>query len=125
MAILEGIKVTKPREQFEKIETGNGYHANLTATTNDRLELTVIELQNLQKNNTEQTQKLGSLLGKLDDSIIDLRADMKKLTNTITEANAKNDKMQKWFLFFTIAGTILALSGVIQAWDVLVRGIGK
>lgn len=113
------------RAQFKKVTTGNGYDRDLAATTNDRLELTVIELQNLQKNNTEQTNKLSVLLERLDDSVAYLQADINRLISTITEANLKNDKMQKWFLFFTIAGTFFAVSGIIQAIDIFVRGIGK
>ena len=59
------------RSQFKKVTTGNGFQNDLIATTNDRLELTVIELQNLQKNNTQQTKQLGSLLGNLEDVIMD------------------------------------------------------
>lgn len=125
MGEVKGIETTNSREQFEKIETGNGYAANLAATTNDRLELTVIELQNLQKNNTEQTKKLGVLLGNLDDSIINLQDYVKILTDTIKEANAKNDRLQKWFLLLSIISAIFAASGIIQAWDIFARGIGK
>lgn len=127
MPEVKGIDHKEPtgREQFRKVTTGNTYANDLSATTNDRLELTVIELQNLQQNNTEQTKKLGALLGNLDDSISYLQADIKQLIKTITEANAKNDRMQLWFLMLTIVGLIFAASGVIQAWDILTRGIGK
>lgn len=113
------------REQFKKIETGLDITRDLMATTNDRLELTVIELQNLQKNNTEQTKKLGALLGSLDDNIIDLQDYVKILTGTIKEANKKNDKLQKWFLVLSIISAIFATSGIIQAWEILARDIGK
>ena len=117
--------MTDDRSQFRKVTTGNGFDRDLAATTNDRLEMTVIELQNLQKNNSQQTKQLGSLLGSLDDSIQYLQGDVKILIQTIREANVKNDKLQKWFLFFTIASTIFAISGVIQAWDIFARGMGK
>jgi len=113
------------RDQFKKITTGNGYSNDLTATTNDRLELTVIELQNLQKNNTEQTNKLGELLDSLDGSLLFLQGDIKELIRTIKEANAKNDKLQRLFLTLTIIGVIFAATGIVQAADILVRGIGK
>jgi hypothetical protein len=115
----------KAREQFKKVTTGNGYSNDLAATTNDRLELTVIELQNLQKNNTEQTNKLGELLDNLDGSLLFLQTDIKELIRTIKDANAKNDKLQSLFLIFTIIGVVFAASGVIQAIDILARGIGK
>lgn len=120
-------KKTEPagRDQFRKVTTGNGIDRDLAATTNDRLEVTVIELQNLQKNNTEQTKQLGKLLGSLDENILYLQIDIKVLIKTITEANAKNDRMQLWFLIITVVGVIFAASGVMQAWDILVRGIGK
>ena len=113
------------REQFQKINTGNGIDRDLAATTNDRLELTVIELQNLQKNNTDQTGKLSELLESLDANLMFLQVDIKDLIRTITEANDKNDKLQRLFLVFTVIGVIFAASGIIQAIDILVRGIGK
>lgn len=113
------------RSQFRKVDTGNTYANDLTATTNDRLEMTVIELQNLQKNNTEQTDKLGKLLESLDDSIAYLQADIKRLISTIETANSKNDKLQRWFLALTVVGLIFAASGIIQAWDIFARGVGK
>lgn len=115
----------KGREQFRKVDTGNGIDRNLAATTVDRLELTVIELQNLQANNTHQTEKLEMAIGSLGTELMMLRHDVKSLNKTITEANNKNDRMQKWFLTLAIVGTFLALSGVIQAIDIFVRGIGK
>lgn len=127
MGEVKGSDQVEPtgREQFRKVDTGNGFIANLTATTNDRLELTVIELQKLQKNNTQQTKQLGSLLGNLDDSIVYLQSDIKSLIRTIEEANAKNDKMQKWFMAFTAIGTIFTVLSVIQVVDILIRGIGR
>ncbi|PIR80387.1 MAG: hypothetical protein COU25_00355 [Candidatus Levybacteria bacterium CG10_big_fil_rev_8_21_14_0_10_35_13] len=113
------------RTQFKKVTTGNGYDRDLAATTNDRLELTVIELQKLQINNTEQTKKLGTLLGTLDDSISYLQGDIKVLISTIKDANDKNDRLQRWFLVLSLISAIFAGSGIIQAWDILTRGIGK
>lgn len=108
----------KGREQFRKVTTGNGFSNDLTATTNDRLELTVIELQNLQKNNSDQTEKLGKQLTALE-------ANIKSLTATIKVANEKNDKLQKWFLILAVISAIFAATGLIQAWDILARGVGK
>jgi hypothetical protein len=113
------------REQFRKVDTGNGIDRDLAATTNDRLELTVIELQKLQKNNTQQTKRLGALLGNLDDSIVYLQGDIKLLINTIKDANIKNDKMQRWFFLIGFIGTVFTALSVIQVIDILIRGIGK
>lgn len=120
MAEQHGIDSSHPEgsEQFRKVTTGNGFANDLTATTNNRLELTVIELQKLQKNNTEQTEKLGTLLTTLDTSI-------KGLTATIKIANDKNDKLQKWFLILAFISVIFAAPGIIQAVDIYLRGIGK
>lgn len=127
MPELKGVDQSQPkgREQFRKVTTGNGFANDLTATTNDRLELTVIELQDLQGNNTEQTKKLGKLLTSLDDSIVYLQGDIQRLIHTITVANEKNDKLQRLFLMLTVIGVIFAATGIIQAWDILARGIGK
>jgi hypothetical protein len=108
----------KEREQFRKIDTGNILANDLVATTNDRLELTVIELQNLQENNSEQTKKLDIGLKTLGKSI-------KNLNKTIIAANEKNDALQRWFLGLSIIGIIFAAIGLIQVADILVRGIGK
>src|SRR5476651_1913502 len=107
------MKDPNDRSQFRKVETGNGYDRNLAATTNDRLEMTVIELQNLRESNTDQTKKLGTLLGNLDESVMGLQSHVVLLTNTIKEANKKNDRQQKWFLFISIIGTLFAASGII------------
>lgn len=106
------------REQFRKVDTGNGFSNNLAATTNDRLELTVIELQNLQVNNSQQTKKLDSRLRKLDRSI-------KSLNETIVTANIKNDYIQRWFLTLSILGALFAALGIFQVADILIRGLGK
>lgn len=108
----------KGREQFRKVDTSNGLGPNLAATTNDRLELTVIELQNLQENNSQQTKKLDARLHLLDKSI-------KSLNQTIKLANDKNDSLQKWFLGLSILGVFFGALGLIQVIDILIRGIGK
>lgn len=99
------------RSQFRKIDTGNGIDRNLAATTNDRLEMTVIELQNLRENNTDQTKKLEKAITQLNA--------------TITDANDKNDRLQTKLFWITIIGTIFATSGLLQVLDILIRGIGK
>jgi len=113
------------RKQFRKVETGNGIDRDLAATTNDRLEMTVLELQNLQENNTEQTNKLGKQLESLDDSIVYLQLDIKTLITTIQTANEKNDRMQVWVFAIGAIGTIFTVLSFIQVIDILVRGIGK
>lgn len=106
------------QKQFRKVDTGNGFANDLAATTNDRLELTVIELQNLQNNNSDQTKKLDSRLEQLGLSI-------KSLNKTIKTANDKNDSLQRWFLALSIISVFFAAIGVIQVWDIIVRGIGN
>lgn len=106
------------REQFRTVTTGNGIDRDFAATTNDRLELTVIELQNLQKNNTQQTNKLDNRLKNLESSIVNLNS-------TIKLANDKNDSIQRLFLLLAVISALFAATGVIQAIDILMRGIGK
>lgn len=121
--------MTNDRDQFRKVDTGNGIDRDLAATTNDRLELTVIELQKLQENNTQQTKKLGSLLGSLEDVIGDnlifLQQDIRNLRNSIENANSTNNKLQKKFLLLSIIATIFTVASIVQVIDILVRGIGK
>lgn len=120
------IKLTgSAREQFQKVYTGNGIDRDLAATTNDRLELSVMELQNLQKNNTLQTNKLSKLLDNLDFNLMSLQLRIDSLVLSIKDANDKNDKLQRRFLFISIVGTIFAASGILQVIDIIVRGIGK
>lgn len=99
------------RSQFKKIDTGNGLSSDLAATTNDRLELTVIELQHLQKNNTDQTEKLSASINKLE--------------GTIRELDLKNSRQQTFNTRIGIIAIIFAVLSVIQVIDILVRGIGK
>jgi hypothetical protein len=84
-----------------------------------------IETQNIEYTRIQQTEKLEMAIGGLANEMVLLHMDIKNLNRTIKEANEKNDNMQKWFLYLAIAGTCLALSGVIQAWDILARGIGQ
>lgn len=99
------------RKQFKKVTTGNGFQNDLIATTNDRLEITVIALQNLEN--------------ALRSNLMFLQGDIQDLAETIRAANAKNDKLQKWFLGLAILGTIFTATQLIQVVDLLIRGIGK
>lgn len=99
------------RVQFKKISTGNGYQNDLIATMIDRLELTVDSLQHLRL--------------ELQHQLVTLQLDIVDLTDTIKDANSKNDKLQKWFLTLAIVGTLLTATQLVQVWDILVRGIGK
>jgi|RhiMetdeSRZDD1v2_1073273.scaffolds.fasta_scaffold627336_2 uncharacterized membrane protein len=85
----------------------------------------VIETQKLHQDRTQQTEKLEMAIGSLANELLLLHIDVKNLNRTITEANKKNDKLQTWFLILTIVGVVFAASGVIQALDILIRGIGK
>lgn len=95
------------RSQFKKITTGNGYQNDLIATMIDRLEITVITLQNL---NLE-----------LRHHLMTLQMDIQELTNTIKTANDKNDRLQKWFLALAIIGTLLTATQLVQVWDILLE----
>lgn len=103
--------MTDDRTQFKKVTTGNGFQNDLIATTNDRLEMTVIALQKVEE--------------ALRSNLMFLQGDIQDLNETIIKANAKNDRTQKWFLLLTIVGTILAATQLVQVIDILVRGVGK
>lgn len=111
------------RTQFEKIKTGNGFQNDLIATTNDRLELTVIELQKLQQNNTLQTSQITFWLGEVETAINSkmkaLQADIRKLNLTIEIANDKNDKTQRLAIALAVIGTIFTGLSLIQVIDIL------
>jgi hypothetical protein len=113
----------KGREQFKNFTGVSSYAKNLEIV--DRLEMVVIETQKLQDNNTKQTEKIEMAIGGLSTELLLLQKDIKNLNSTISEANKKNDRMQIWFLVLTIIGVIFASSGIIQAWDIFARGIGK
>ena len=103
--------MTDNKTQFNKVTTGNGFQNDLIATTNDRLELTVIELQNLQKNNTEQTEKLTSTINKLE--------------KTILKIDVKNSRQQTFNTIIGMIAAIFTVLSVVQVIDIIVRGIGK
>lgn len=97
--------------QFKKVSTGNGFQNDLIATTNDRLEMTVVALQRVEE--------------ALRSNLSFLQGDIQDLTDTIKSANHKNDRTQRWFLALAIMGTILAATQLVQMIDILKRGIGK
>lgn len=97
--------------QFKKIATGNGFQNDLIATTNDRLEMTVVALQNLE--------------ASLSNELLLARDAIDQLEDTIKNANTKNDKLQRIFLIIAIVGTLLTATQLVQVWDILARGIGK
>ena len=99
------------KNQFKKVATGNGFQNDLIATTNDRLEMTVVALQEVEN--------------ALKSNLMFLQGDIQDLTETIKKANNKNDQTQRWFLTLAIIGTILAATQLVQLIDILVRGIGK
>lgn len=99
------------RSQFKKVTTGNGFQNDLIATTNDRLEMTIIELQNLQHTITSQ--------------FMFLQSDIKDLEETIKKANKENKSLQSKFLWLTFVATVFAILQVVQVVDILFRGVGK
>jgi len=99
------------KNQFKKVTTGNGFQNDLIATTNDRLEMTVVALQNLE--------------ASLSNELLLARDAIDQLEDTIKSANAKNDKLQKLFLIIAIVGTLLTATQLVQVWDIIVSGIGK
>lgn len=99
------------KNQFKKITTGNGFQNDLIATTNDRLEMTVVALQNLEES--------------LSNELLLARDAIDQLEDTIKNANTKNDKLQRIFLIIAIVGTLLTATQLVQVWDILARGIGK
>lgn len=99
------------KNQFKKVTTGNGFQNDLIATTNDRLEMAIVALQNLE--------------ASLSNELLLTRDAIDQLEDTIKGANAKNDKLQKIFLIIAVVGTFLTATQLVQVWDIIVRGIGK
>src|SRR3989344_707766 len=97
--------------EFESVKTGNGFQNDLIATTNNRLEVTVLTLRNLNKVLSKELSATQSAITQLE--------------KTIKTANERNDRTQIFFLVLTEIGTILAATQLVQVWDILVRGIGK
>lgn len=99
------------RSQFKKVTTGNGFQNDLIATTNNRLEMSVIALQKLELSFSNELKKTRNAVSDLE--------------STIKLANNKNDRMQSWLLALAIIGTLLTATQLVQVWDILVRGIGE
>lgn len=99
------------KDQFQKITTGNGFQNDLIATTNNRLELTIIELQKLQ-------HVMYSESGFLQSDIQDLR-------EVIVAANKESNSLQNKLLWLSIVATFFTILQAVQVIDILIRGIGK
>lgn len=84
--------------QFPKITTGNGFQNDLIATTNNRIELAVVEICKL-KNSISQ------------------------LENTIVTLDNKNEKLQKRILWLTVVAALFTVVQVIQVIDIIYRWI--
>lgn len=97
--------------QFEKIDTGNGFQNDLIATTNNRLELTILELQRFQKTTATELKLL--------------QGDLRELKITIDRANKESNSLQNKFLWLTIIATAFTVLQVVQVVDILIRGVGK
>jgi hypothetical protein len=96
---------------FKKVSTGNGYQNDLIATTNDRLEMTVSALEDLNHS--------------LTSNMMFLQGDVQDLTDVIKKANQENDKLQKRFLFLTVVGIALAAVQLIQVVDLISKWVTK
>lgn len=104
-------KKAEDKFEFESVKTGNGFQNDLIATTNNRLEVTVLTLRELNQVLSKELSKTQSAISKLE--------------KTIKVANEKNDRTQSLFLVLTIVGTVLAATQLVQVWDILARGVGR
>ena len=89
---------------FPKVDTGNGYANNLTATTNDRLERTVRASVILAQTNMREGRQTRHTIRGLRDTIKDL--------------NTKNSKLQTAIFWLTV---IMAITSVIQIVSLLLH----
>ncbi len=80
-------------DRFKNISTGNGYAANLNATTNNRLELAI-----------EAIEEVGSNISALEETIIKL--------------NESNTRLQR---VMVALATIGAASAVISLFDLVTK----
>ena len=88
-----------PEDDFPEINTGNGYSANLAATTNDRLKKTVVELRGL-----------NSAISKLDTDL--------KSFSTSSDKWSKKLVYLTWVLIvFTIILVGLTVFLIVDARD--------
>lgn len=78
-------------DEFEEIKTGNGKAADLTATTNDRLKKTILELRDLR-----------SSLGLLDD-------DIKEFSEKSDKWSGKLVRLTQVLVIFTVVLVLLTL----------------
>jgi ABC-type transporter Mla subunit MlaD len=83
----------------ERVNTGNGYANDLTATTNDRLERTVKALVLLSSTYQKESEKVRDTVSKLE--------------TTIKELDNKNGKLQIAIFVLTIVTVITA---IVQVW---------
>ncbi len=118
-------KISITDDEFPEIQTGNGYHNDLVATTNDRLKRTVLSLRELDDDITYLNSNLIMLRTVTQKENKKTRSSILNLTKTIKLLDDKNSKQQSIFLALTILGTILAATQIIQIIDILKRGIGR
>jgi len=114
---------------FSKVTTGNGFANDLVATTNDRLERTVVAISQLTetvKTENEKTRESLFTLGKQLEALNETTAlhgsntekAIYSLINTIESLDEKNGKLQKSLYGLTIVASIL---GFIQVIAVIVQ----
>lgn len=112
--------MTEDLTNFQKVNTGNGYANDLTATTNDRLERTVKALVLLEKTSHAEGNTTRKSLLQLEESIENLqsvtisegyqtRLTIDSLIETIKGLDEKNGRLQKTVLALTFVTVVLAL----------------
>jgi hypothetical protein len=79
--------------EFPKINTGNGIDRDLSATTNNRLELLV--------------------------------TDIRKLDQTIAEANERNDRLQDKVFWLSVVGVGIAAIQLIEVVNIVCNWLSK
>ena len=82
--------------QFQKASTGNGFQNDLIATSNNRIELAVVEICKLKKSIT-------------------------KLEETIVSLDNKNEKLQKRIFWLTVVGLVFTATQIFQVIDIVVK----
>ena len=86
----------------ERVNTGNGFANDLTATTNDRLERTVKALVLLSNTYQKESKKVRDTISRLEVTI-------KALDN-------KNERLQKAIFILTVVTVITAIVQVLLAF---------
>lgn len=89
--------------EFEIVKTGNGFANDLAATTNKRLEQTILELRQLSK-------QIITLTKSQDKSILAT----KNLEKTIVSLDDENTRLNNQMLKLTWITAILAFIQVLQ-----------